>query len=80
MEQLSAAQSIEVLLSQFPLGMRHNENPATSFKCCCGRPQCAFLEQNNVALKCLDKDLLSAAQIGQVSWPNMRPCFLPQLS
>ena len=67
MERPSAAESLEVLLSQSPLGMRHNERPVISFKCCCGRPHCAFLEHNNVALEGLEKDLRSAAQIGQVS-------------
>lgn len=35
-------------------------------QCCCGRPTCAFLEHNNVALGGLEKDLETAAQLGQV--------------
>ena len=40
------------------------ERPAT---CCCGRELCAYLEHNNAAMEGLEKDLQSAAQIGQVS-------------
>jgi hypothetical protein len=36
-------------------------------KCCCGRPDCAFLRHNNVALDGLEKDVQNAAQLGQVS-------------
>ncbi|MCJ1391839.1 hypothetical protein MMC18_004706 [Xylographa bjoerkii] len=63
--------SLEALLSQSPLGTRHN----SSFKCCCGNQRCAYLEHNNAALRGLEKDLQSAAQIGQVSRPDLRPCL-----
>ncbi|KAL2042089.1 hypothetical protein N7G274_005277 [Stereocaulon virgatum] len=42
--------------------MRTTERPAT---CCCGREVCAYLEHNNAAMEGLEKDLQSAAQIGQ---------------
>ena len=39
-------------------------------QCCCGRRDCAYLRHNNVALGDLEKDLETAARLGQV-------CFLP---
>ena len=71
MEDSSNNMVLENLLSQSPLDMRHN----SSFKCCCGNQSCAFLEHNNAALRGLEKDLQSAAQIGQVSRPSLRPCL-----
>ncbi|MCJ1248868.1 hypothetical protein MMC30_006089 [Trapelia coarctata] len=65
MEPSSAIDSLDAMMSQSPLGMRHNELAPASLKCCCGRPQCAYLEHNTIALECLEKDLRSAAQIGQ---------------
>jgi hypothetical protein len=41
--------------------------------CCCGRTSCAYLSHNNAALDDLEKDLRTAAQLGQVCslepWP-----------
>lgn len=39
--------------------------------CCCGRVNCAYLEHNNAAMEGLEKDLRSAAQIGQVSFDHI---------
>ena len=36
-------------------------------KCCCGQPLCAYWEQNNAALTGLERDLDTAARLGQVS-------------
>ena len=60
----AASATLDSLLSQPLGGMRGMERPAT---CCCGREQCAYLEHNKAALEGLEKDLQSAAQIGQVS-------------
>ena len=60
----SASANLESLLSQFPPDMP-SRNERVS-RCCCGQLQCAYLEQNNAALRGLEKDLRSAAQIGQV--------------
>lgn len=35
--------------------------------CCCGRQECAYLEHNNTALEGLEKDVRTAAALGQVS-------------
>jgi hypothetical protein len=40
--------------------------PITALRCCCGRNDCALLEHNNVALEGLEKDLETAARLGQV--------------
>lgn len=40
-----------------------------SLACCCGRPSCAYLSHNNAALDGLEKDLRTAAQLGQVRIP-----------
>lgn len=34
--------------------------------CCCGRPDCAYLEHNNEALRSIERDLDTAARLGQV--------------
>ncbi|KAI9706054.1 MAG: hypothetical protein M1836_005460 [Candelina mexicana] len=34
-------------------------------ECCCGRQECAFLKHNNAALEGLEKDVQTAAQLGQ---------------
>ncbi|KAJ5558071.1 hypothetical protein N7535_009561 [Penicillium sp. DV-2018c] len=42
----------------------HSGTP-TTLRCCCGRNDCALLEHNNVALEGLEKDLETAARLGQ---------------
>lgn len=37
-----------------------------TLQCCCGRRDCAYLKHNNVALGDLEKDLETAARLGQV--------------
>lgn len=48
----------------------HSVNRATAedstLQCCCGRLDCAYLKHNNVALGDLEKDLETAARLGQV--------------
>lgn len=49
---------------------RNNYCEEGTLQCCCGRLDCAYLRHNNVALGDLEKDLETAARLGQV-------CFLP---
>lgn len=35
-------------------------------QCCCGRPECAYLENNNTLLGGIERDLETAALLGQV--------------
>ena len=56
-----SAPSLGALVEHAPAGTQQRE-----IKCCCGSMQCAFLRHNTAALEGLEKDLMSAAQIGQV--------------
>ncbi|KAL2055737.1 hypothetical protein ABVK25_003981 [Lepraria finkii] len=58
----AASATLDSVLSQSLCGMRSMQRPAT---CCCGRELCVYLEHNNAAMDGLEKDLQSAAQIGQ---------------
>ena len=70
----SVVSTLESLLLQSPNGMRlPNMDAPEAPSCCCGRSQCAYLEHNNAALEGLEKDLRSAAQIGQVSSRTPNP-------
>jgi hypothetical protein len=44
---------------------------ARNLRCCCGQPACAYLEHNNAALGGLEKDLETAAKLGQVRPPTL---------
>jgi hypothetical protein len=47
-----------------------NDGPAdTKLNCCCGRPDCAYLEHNNSAVDDIERKLERAAQLGQVRAP-----------
>ncbi|KAJ5778626.1 hypothetical protein N7520_001872 [Penicillium odoratum] len=52
--------------NHYPSIPTHSRAP-TSLRCCCGRDDCALLEHNNLALEGLEKDLETAAKLGQVS-------------
>ncbi|PLB49597.1 hypothetical protein P170DRAFT_447237 [Aspergillus steynii IBT 23096] len=43
----------------------HSATTPAALRCCCGRNDCAFLHHNNVALEGLEKDLATAARLGQ---------------
>jgi hypothetical protein len=40
-------------------------------QCCCGRPECAYLENNNTILGGIERDLETAARLGQVRAHHM---------
>lgn len=44
----------------------NTETRLGTMQCCCGRPECAYLEHNNAALGGLERDLETAARLGQV--------------
>ncbi|KAJ6084509.1 hypothetical protein N7486_011309 [Penicillium sp. IBT 16267x] len=62
--------------NHYPSIPTHPRAP-TSLRCCCGRDDCALLEHNNVALEGLEKDLETAAKLGQY-WVLL--CFLVALA
>jgi hypothetical protein len=35
-------------------------------QCCCGKPECAYLQHNAAALSTIERDLDKAAKLGQV--------------
>ncbi|KAE8165841.1 CTLH/CRA C-terminal to lish motif domain-containing protein [Aspergillus tamarii] len=43
----------------------HSSSTPTALRCCCGRNDCTFLQHNNLALEGLEKDLATAARLGQ---------------
>lgn len=45
-------------------------------RCCCGQAECAFLRENQLALEAVEKDLDTAARLGQVSCILWFFCFL----
>lgn len=49
----------------------------TTPQCCCGRTDCVHLKHNGVALDDLEKEVRTAAQLGQVS--ILRPTFVLDL-
>ena len=57
---LATSPTLDALLSQ---SLHAVERSAA---CCCGQEQCAYLESNNAAMQGLEKNLQSAAQVGQV--------------
>lgn len=51
-----------------PAGIAHipTFSPTTPvLRCCCGKKECAFLHQNNAVLEGVEKDLETAARLGQ---------------
>ncbi len=44
--------------------------PLPDLKCCCGKMECAYLKHNNAALEGLEKEVRTAAQIGQVRFAS----------
>lgn len=59
----------------FPSIPTHSRT-AVSLRCCCGREDCALLEHNHVALEGLEKDLETAARLGQVRERVFFYCFI----
>ena len=78
MDHSSAASSLNTLLSKsFSATQRSAERPPS---CCCGNPQCAYLEHNNAALEGLESQLENAARIGQVSaFAAYESCLILQM-
>lgn len=44
----------------------HSPDPDAKLLCCCGRPECVYLENNNTVLGGIERDLETAARLGQV--------------
>ncbi|PLB37705.1 uncharacterized protein BDW47DRAFT_106656 [Aspergillus candidus] len=48
-----------------PIQSHSSPSAPAALRCCCGRDDCAFLHHNQVALEGLEKDLDTAAKLGQ---------------
>jgi hypothetical protein len=59
-------QSINLNLD-LDLTARRRDPGASSIHCCCGNPECAMLKRNCSVLETVEKDVQTAAQLGQVS-------------
>jgi len=70
----SAEADLETLIGLIPACC---STTTPELKCCCGRTDCAFLKHNCVALDDLEKEVRTAAQLGQVRIPNLAPSTLP---
>ncbi|KAJ5225081.1 hypothetical protein N7468_006306 [Penicillium chermesinum] len=51
--------------SLIPAFRTYSRSRSNTLRCCCGREDCALLEHNHVALEGLEKDLETAAKLGQ---------------
>lgn len=59
------------------LSRRHHTS--SYINCCCGRPDCALLKQNCSVLETLEKDVHTAAQLGQVRVEDLKVAFQSSL-
>jgi hypothetical protein len=69
MEAAGEDDSLEALMARIPRHTPHHSatTPTSEVvKCCCGRADCAFLKHNCSALDDLEKEVRTAAQLGQV--------------
>ena len=57
---------LEALLAHIPSHHPTTTTASEVVKCCCGRTDCAFLKHNCSALDDLEKEVRTAAQLGQV--------------
>lgn len=65
-------EDLEALIGRIPACC---STTTAELRCCCGRTECAYLKHNCVALDDLEKEVRTAAQLGQVCIP--RPLTLP---
>ena len=70
----AASAALESLLVQSRLTAHTDTSDASSsmasLDCCCGRAECAYLKHNNQALDGLERNVQTAAQLGQVHDPS----------
>jgi hypothetical protein len=59
-------EDLEALIARIPTHHPTTTPNSEVVKCCCGRTDCAFLKHNCSALDDLEKEVRTAAQLGQV--------------
>jgi hypothetical protein len=66
---MAEEENLEALIGRIPAGC----STKPDLHCCCGRTDCAYLKHNNSALDDLEKEVKTAAQLGQVC--HIPPCI-----
>jgi hypothetical protein len=61
-------EDLEALIGRIPVCC---STTTPELRCCCGRTECAYLKHNCVALDDLEKEVRTAAQLGQVCIPRL---------
>jgi hypothetical protein len=64
---MAAEDDLESLIGRIPACC---STTTPELRCCCGRTDCAYLKHNCVALDDLEKEVRTAAQLGQVRIPH----------
>lgn len=71
--QVEIPASIDALLASYTNGGPHRSIPVndtggtrSELKCCCGSEDCVYLKYSSAALEGLEKDVRTAASLGQV--------------
>ena len=59
------AADLEALMARIPAHLPAT-TPSEDVRCCCGRADCAFLKHNCSALDELEREVRTAAKLGQV--------------
>jgi hypothetical protein len=66
MEDADGEGDLEALIARIPVHHPTTTPSSELIKCCCGRTDCAFLKHNSSALDDLEREVRTAAQLGQV--------------
>ena len=66
MAAIGETEDLEALMTHIPTHHPTTTPASELVKCCCGRTDCAFLKHNCSALDDLEKEVRTAAQLGQV--------------
>jgi hypothetical protein len=69
-------EDLEALIGRIPACC---STTTPELRCCCGRTDCAYLKHNCVALDDLEKEVRTAAQLGQVCIPHPSTFRFPRL-
>jgi hypothetical protein len=82
MATTAEAETLEALVARIPAHHPTTTPSSEVLKCCCGRTECAFLKHNCSALDDLEKEVRTAAQLGQVrkiSSPRTSSCAMAEI-
>lgn len=63
---MEAATDLAALIGRIPAVDDSCPPSRDNIQCCCGRTDCAYLRHNGSALDDLEKDVRTAAELGQV--------------